>query len=370
MRKEHRAKRSYFDGPPLACNGIVVVRESERDSFRRPSPRYLGKSGGYPFVSPNLSVFDSDGNLPLVLQRTRLATSTYPFQQELFEDVIRDWAAFFLVYAPEALITSSDATNSYRRTYPGLEEDDYYEGKWRDKLSCLFCSAEEGVYPADSWNIRQGKFHKFLIATASIVPSLSSTSLHHETGCGLVIPLFGRFGPKTLRRWIRFALCGDKWDQDFGYLRDFNSICRRMVLSRNEYSTLENSNIIASYLWDRVKEESSDNNWVVVRAGDCGCRDHCDLLKLANTAPPNAVHHPTLIEWHLAEDEETQKDLTPLAKLWEASMISPHIPYDIQQRRSVFSAAFTEMKALITGNELRLAENRKEEAAKAAKQKG
>src|SRR5438309_588053 len=45
---------------------------------------------------PNVAVFDPDGHLPLNLQRTGLTEATYPFDELLAVDVIRDFIAFSL----------------------------------------------------------------------------------------------------------------------------------------------------------------------------------------------------------------------------------------------------------------------------------
>jgi len=352
---------SHDDGPFLASNGIIVIKKGNSSS----SIRKLGNCSGFPFVCPNVSVFDPDGNLPLVLQRTGLATAKYPFHQELFDDVVLDWIAFLLVYAPEAPISSWPILDEYKRLYSGLEQG--YNVYWQNTMSWLFCSAEGGGYPPDSWNIHQGNFHKFLIASGPIIPSFSTNSLHRETGCGLIIPVFETYGAQIYRQWNRFALCGDDLNRGFGYLNDFKVRCRRMLLTKNEYQMLERGGIIASYLWNRVSEESSNNEWVVVRVGNCNCGEHCDLLALSSVIPKTA-NYPILIEWHLADSQISEKELSPFAKLWSEKLPSPLIPYDLDKRRTIFSAAFTEMKNSIVGHEMRLVEERKKQQVKASKQ--
>ena len=66
-------------------------------TFRRPA---LGGTQTCRVRWPNVSVFDPDGHLPLALQRDRLATKTYPFEQQLLDDIVRDYTAFLLVNAP------------------------------------------------------------------------------------------------------------------------------------------------------------------------------------------------------------------------------------------------------------------------------
>ena len=352
---------SYNEGPFLVTNGIVVTESRPSATITDIPLRDLGTSSGFPFICPNVSVFDPDGNLPLVLQRTGLTTSRYPFHEELFQDVIQDWLAFLLVYAPGAHISSGNALE-YGRLYSGLAKG-YYDN-WRETLSGQFCGAEGGVYPSDSWNIRQGNFHKFLIASAHTTTALTSPLKSEKRG-SLVVPVFGFAGPQMLRKWIRFALCGDKFDQTFGWLRDFETSCRRMVLSRNEYELIKKGKIIASFLWNKVTEESSNENWVVVQAGKCNCGEHLDLLALSDKIP-NHVSYPIFIEWHLADSQDPLKELSPLAKLWSKSLSSPLIPYDLNERRSTLSAVFSNMKDSIAMHKTTLAEEQKKEQAKAS----
>jgi hypothetical protein len=164
-----------------------------------------------------------------------------------------------VVCAPDAPISSEGSLNDYARLYSGLKKG--YSTNWQQTLSWLFCSADGGVFPPDSWNIRQGNIHKFLIATGRMIPHLGTTSLHRQSGCGLIIPVFGSSGVQTYRQWNRFALCGDVYGQSYGYLKDFNVSCRRMLLSKTEFQLIERGGIIAGVIWDRVSEESSNDNW-------------------------------------------------------------------------------------------------------------
>jgi hypothetical protein len=226
-------------------------------------------------------------------------------------------------------------------------------------MTWLFASAEGGVCPADSWNILEGRFHKLLIATGSIIPNLAAASLNQETLWDLTIPVFGGTGVQAHRRWNRFALCGDTYDEGFGYLRDLKVGCRRMLLPKSEYEAIETGNIIARYLWDRVTEESANDNWIVVRSGDCPEGDHSDLLSLSDRIPKNS-YYPTIIEWHLSESQTPLEDLkpSPLARLWREKLPHSLIPFDLGARLKLFATAYSEMKDLITAHEQELTQRR------------
>ena len=75
-------------GAMLACNGIAVA-EPRRQSILGDHALWRADAGGFRIDSPVISVFDREGNLPLNLTRTRLASDRLPFQKELIEDVCK-----------------------------------------------------------------------------------------------------------------------------------------------------------------------------------------------------------------------------------------------------------------------------------------
>jgi molecular chaperone HtpG len=327
---------SYWDGPFLACNGIAVVKESE-SGYRE---RILGRNGNLEIKWPRVSVFDPDGHLPLVLQRNELATREYPFRAELLQDVVRDWLAFALTLAPDEPSTSAISRYSGGLWYPGLSS-----GSRNGSFSGHFCSAAAGLYPAESSLIKQAGFHKLLLAggldlSKVLVPSLLSTKRIE-----LVVPAYNSAGVQRFRQWIRFGLCGS-YDANFGFLQDFGVACRRMLLPKGEYNLIGKGNLIAKELWSTVKEQQSNEKWVVLKTGDCNCGENLDLLELSDLVPLQGFD-PILIEWHLAKSQSQPKELTPFAKLWGDLVKSPVVPYDLAERRKNFPRAFEELKSYV-----------------------
>jgi hypothetical protein len=89
---------TFADAPKLSCNGFIVG-ETPRLTQDVLGPKWpIG-----PYKTPNVSVFDPDGNFPLNLQRTGLAQQTYPFAEALMEEVLKDHLAFLLVRGPSRL---------------------------------------------------------------------------------------------------------------------------------------------------------------------------------------------------------------------------------------------------------------------------
>jgi molecular chaperone HtpG len=353
---------SYWDGPFLACNGIAVMKEDPTPYY---DTRTIGRNGNLSLKWPHVSVFDPDGHLPLVLQRNELATE-YPFHAELFQDVIRDWLAFMLTFAPQLPFNGTSLEYKAGPWYAGLSEKSR-----RDNCSSHFCSAASGIYPADSWHIKQGGFHRFLLAGGVDLRGLPRHPLHPDTGFDLVIPAQHTEGIQRFRQWIRFALCGMP-DTLFGFLGDFKVECRRMLLPKDEYDRIGRGNLITKYFWSTVEVEASNEQWVVLRTGNCDCGKNFDLMG-STTSMPIEVREPILIEWHLARPQSQQKPIelalavvraadsrepTPLAALWRDLLRAPVIPYDPAERRKQFPEAFDELSNYIAAYEQMAADDR------------
>ena len=179
-----------------------MARHDPKTPYYYNDPSLLGSSGHLNLTLPRVSVFDPDGNLPLVLQRNALATPNYPFHEELFSNVIRDLAAYLLVDAPTHPFDGK--ASGYRRWYPGVASRSRSIAP-----SFHFCSAKDGLYPADEWHVKQGGFHRFLLVGGLTSSGKAAPQLPPEgTEGGLIIPVPDPSGRQRYRDWIRFALCG------------------------------------------------------------------------------------------------------------------------------------------------------------------
>lgn len=76
--------------PLLVCNGIIVKEYFKDDLFLEQ---------GWLEV-PSVSVFDSDGKLPLNLQRDDLVGPGFPFWGQIEGELVREMCAFLLIHAP------------------------------------------------------------------------------------------------------------------------------------------------------------------------------------------------------------------------------------------------------------------------------
>ena len=107
---------TYRPAPLLTCNGIRVKH--------RESGVELLRDTGIPLSTPNVSVFDRNGVLPLNLTRDDLTTDRLPFEDALAHDVIKDYIAWSLLTAPtEGLDTGADPLWYLGHGYRGMAID-------------------------------------------------------------------------------------------------------------------------------------------------------------------------------------------------------------------------------------------------------
>ncbi len=189
---------SYSKAPSLACNGIIVAEE-KRYEMDEIWDVWWQKWKDEPFEPPNVSVFDPDGKLPLVLQRNSIARTPCPFASVLLEDVIKDFIAFLLVRGPTrfSLKALSPTCQSYS-SYPGL--------KGAKRVSQWFL-AESGFGPMVSQNlIDAGIKRLFLFANPSFAdPQRPHLAVREEDA---LISIFSpTYAPKTrgIDEWLRFV---------------------------------------------------------------------------------------------------------------------------------------------------------------------
>jgi len=333
---------SYWQEPSLSCNGILI-REYDAPYYARFEDP-LGTNGHIGLKRPRVSVFDPDGHLPLTLQRDKLVTEKYPFDSQLFDDVVRDWLSSMLVSAPSSPFVGGEL-DAYGVWYAGAQSP-YRWGTWPSGFA-PFCSAADGAILPDPWHFHQCRPHRLWFLDENVVPdpSLISFTDRRDT---IVVPVSDVGGTQRYREWIRVGLCG--WlSSGFSHVEGLNVTCRRMLLAAEEYKRIQLGGIIAAHLWSDVRVEQSNEKYVVLHSGTCGCGDSLDLLTLSESLSRQGL--PILIEWHLSSDQREPSKLTPMAELWRELLGVPAIPYDPAARRQLCSAAFSVLKEYVAAHE-------------------
>lgn len=94
----------------FSCNGIVIPQDPSTNGLKTGLFQHL----------PKIQVFDSEGNLPINLNRNSF-TAKLPFSQQLEEDISRDFVAYLLTVPIDSTIKMNELVlvNQLFR-YPGL----------------------------------------------------------------------------------------------------------------------------------------------------------------------------------------------------------------------------------------------------------
>ncbi len=330
---------TYEKSPRLTCNGIRVMEPREWSAYdyfgEKRDVRPLWETHGLVLRCPNVSLFDPDGHLPLLLQRNGLATPAYPFHEELRLDVVRDLMAFILLRAPTAPLGDAVAGEPYKRLYEGF----------RTKSNGLttFC-VPGGTSFVDPWHFAALKPSRLLLVpTTSDVPkALSEPTLFSP---GYLLPFAAPSGSQQFRAWFRCNM-GLHKDDLFGPATELKRRGCRMLITRRTLTELKQPGLIARFYWGGIKEEELGRDWVVVHSGqsDEPCFDFAKLAENANRDIEG------LAEWHL-EVIDTSPRISPIASAWKEIVGSPVIPFDPFDRRKKLAEAFEALKHYISARE-------------------
>jgi molecular chaperone HtpG len=342
---------TYERAPRLTCNGIAVVEPRPRDwqYYPRDPIQSLWEIHPLTLMCPSISVFDPDGHLPLLLQRTGLATSKYPFHEEVLNDVIRDLLAYILVNAPQGPITQAPFVESYSKFYPGFEP---FGCKWLPMFSL-----SEGSSIADPWHLGAEEVRR--LDRALLVPSLPRMrGVIGDTRIDLpetIIPFNVPDGPQDSRAWLRAVLSAAPDTYHFGPAMHLKRKGCRMLIRQRTLEEFKQPGLIAQYYWSSIKEEHSTNGWVVLRTGECAEAS----TGFQQLAASNLTGTEGLAEWYLTQEQPQTEGLSPIAKAWSEIVGAPVIPFDPEERRKKLRGAFEFLKNYIAVHEKSKAKEKK-----------
>jgi len=329
---------TYERAPRLACNGIRVIDYPE-PYFYNPDNAIdpLWSSEGLALSCPNISVFDPDGHLPLLLQRTGLAESAYPFHPTILEAVIRDLLAFVLVNAPRGPINHSGFAGSYGLWYKGF---DHSRSCWLP-----FFSLEAGTSFVDPWNLQVVKSDRALVlsGTDSLPVELTGSDRNVPSD---IFAIPWNSGVQNQRAWFRCAMSGHS-DALFGPIGKLARVGSRMLLREKTYREWRKGRLISRYYWRHITEEFVRDGWVLLRSGKCV--DPC--LDFTFVGPKSSEHLEGLTELFLKDMQPNASPLSPIAKMWKEILGPAIVPFDIAERKRKFNGAFELLKDHVARHE-------------------
>jgi molecular chaperone HtpG len=315
---------TYESAPRLACNGILV-----REGYLTDHDIRLDGPTGLAIRTPNVSVFDPDGNLPLTLLRDRLSTSEFPFEKELSEDVVRAFIASCLLaertWPPANLGFSDDEFVALRERHGRMKIDPW-------------TYAPDGFTATSPWHLQSIGVSRVVSAVAMepkplhSMPSLDDAAL-------VRVQLTSR--DDGMVPWLEFVLRSRSFRRDEGPLPLVDVVGTRVLMRANTLKRAARR--LDSSIADavEVKMLPGEGNLCLVTLGECpddarGLLQWQDLLLSGSTTAKAALIG--ISEWFMGT--QSAAHMFPFSRMWE-ELIGPRlIPYDLKARRSRLRRAF------------------------------
>lgn len=361
----HAILWSYVNAPALSCNGLRVMATKPAEAIEL--------SPGHPNAGsirvPNISVFDYDGKLPLNLQRTGL-TENIPFEKQLLVDVLRDFLAYALVYAPCLCMADTSTWDFYQHVaHPGVEIPVRLLVPW-------FCT-EKGVSFLDSWHIAR------TAAPSAVAFSLNSQNeLLQSLAPAGPMPIIGLQWP-PIQRYFQDPFSPEAALYSLLLRRPDASLRRipatrgvRILLSTalfrslgevltsslstkgQDKGILQKTGIlrqfIARFPSQLHRDPATDlekGDWCLMALGDCPAPSK--YLENVSGNLPAICRNPQssiLAEWYFST-AETSTELSPVSKAWNEIIRDPVIPYSPEERREKLGHAFEELAPYIQAHQ-------------------
>ncbi|MCP4106043.1 MAG: hypothetical protein GY749_10975, partial [Desulfobacteraceae bacterium] len=355
---------TYLEAPKLTCNGIIIVDSSVFESV-------IFRKEDFGIKDPRISIFDYDANLPLNVQRTALTQKEYPFRKVLLLDALKDYIAFLIVNAPsKPVLNKSNLEWISKDDYPGKgrRKNYFYYDPFDTEDVYLFpwFFTKFGIsFVDDPWHVNGIKTNSALLLQfysqeykfiPNIVPYsfqavfVSSIERSHS---------YSKVGQaEALDVAISFALgklCYYEDGDYYGILKYFLTRGKRMLVSCHvlrqiqKVAKFEQKDILSQELNSQLKKEWRNENWILLRLGDCPSPEF-DFEKFATENDgKNYDEWPCILaEWYF-KDKKPKFKMSQLAKVWRDLIGSPVIPYDLEERRQM--KAYKELKPYIEAHE-------------------
>ncbi len=335
----------WAPSPNLVCNGIVI---NSLEGRRRKDLRLLRED----FRLPSLSVFDSDGALPINLQRNGL-TGDLPFKEELREDVCRDFLAHTLLFAPSRAVTDPKSISWYREVqHPAF-------GHPLSSLSGTssypwFCTNTGLCLLSQRLITLAGVKRAFLISATRSESEATIPDYRPRGECAIfVLPTSHTLG--YLDMWVR-AACDisnpDEKNRGFGPLARFNVSGGRLLLTKGMADRGRGGpGKLPKRVQAQIETEWEDSEWTLwgfgARSGNAS-----DIMGFLDKARNLSLElWPGLVaEWFFSPPFPKEVD-SVVARLWEEIFDEVVVPFSASERGVRFSSAYENLSYYIRAHE-------------------
>lgn len=316
----------------LFCNGIRIEQMVEwtGTSYRRTRLKPLLSTPLVEINVPNIAVVDPDANLPLNLERTRLAADRLPFEKELLEDIIRDWIAFLLVHTPDAL----DVEQLSALAYPGCSSALSFFGG--DVLPYVFTAT--GISYLDSQSMARQGITRLIIVGATNKGESKFCPLVLKDGHGLMVALTGKWFRSE--SWFRAAL-----DLEIAGIKPTGI----RVLVPQRYSPWDPYKTQDAMKSNPPHIEWATERWLMAAVGECDAT--CiNMIEADQYEEPDFMLMECFVNGAVMEGEDDV-----LSRLWSDIISQAEIPFNVEDRRKGLARAYQDLAPYIDSLERELA---------------
>lgn len=313
--------------PMLFCNGIRVgqdARMAMATHFLQRTDLYRGRAAHVGVRMPSVSVFDADGNLPLNLQRSGLATFNYPFEKELLDGVLADFLAFVAVNAPHDPRDLLAPGAAARLDYAGITTLSFPKTDY-DELWRWFWHTPAGLALSDSWAFAALKPSRIIVLQSLSPSAVGAKSVPFEQEC--VVPLACRTGTfKDQHSWLHWAFgSGSSRLGPVGMIKATSA--RALVTLAGVESLTSSKKEWAIRLGEGAQQLSAD--WYLLDRASVG-PFALDYEALALTQP--STTYEAIGEVQLEHAAAPEPASAP-ATMWQRLIGAAVVPYDIAARQ-------------------------------------
>jgi molecular chaperone HtpG len=287
---------TYGEAPLLTCNGILVRPPETQESGAR---RLYRTDAGVTLRWPNISVFDSDGNMPLNLQRTALA-GELPFKDRLLSSVIADFVRACASQAPSQPIWARGAGGTYWTVnYAGVEQSSTPEvAPWfyTPFGVCLFDRILIGASDPKS----------VLIVNDDAIELLANVRFNGP------IFIIKSSAVDRYRTYRRFS-------ESSGLHPTGMRVFIPASVPSHDIAVSDGNPAL-----QRRHVEASNKEFLLIRFGECGAGT-ISFDALLNPGGRQRAD-PLIAEWHLGAS--IARPISALAAVWERTIGEPAVPFD------------------------------------------
>jgi hypothetical protein len=324
---------SLGNRPTLLCNGILIGESARRMATARyrtvDVPLYRGNFAYLTVVSPSVSVFDAEANLPLNLQRSELSTPSYPFQNELLTGVLTDFVAFALVNAPNdpRQLLAQFATDRFE--YIGVSNKSYSD--LAGMLWLWFWHTPSGLALSDPWSFGTLRPSRIILLQRLSHQAIGAASIPFEQE--FVVPLDCQTGSlKDTEIWLRWI--SGETRSELGAIGAVKVKGAHAIVTEACIRSLSLRLNSKRYAWvnNIVKNaQQLSDSWYLITLGAVGT-PALDYEAIAREHP--ATFYEGIAEVYL-DHATAQPATSATSKVWRDLIGSPIIPYDVTARQRI-----------------------------------